>query len=137
MPSLLLTPCAHPVVRCDQSVADQQCIVAVGDSADHLPIDLGSAVSSAVVRGQRVGEGAARRTEEGWRKGPRGSLGPTCVAGLEVEGTAADDAVRFLGDGRGQSDQGIAGPGISEHHRAAVELAGVSVEGGGPEGVES
>ena len=79
-----------------------------------MSVDFGAAVSGAVVRAQWVGEGAAGWAEEGRREGTGGSLGPSCVAGFEVEGAFACHGLCFVWDRRCEADLGVTGALVAE-----------------------
>ena len=79
-------PGSHAVVDGHEVVLSEHCVVAVRHAADHAAVDFGTAISTAVVGAEGVGEGAGGWGEEG---GWEGSGGPLCeegIAGVEVEG---------------------------------------------------
>lgn len=56
------------------------------------------------MRTQRIGKGAAGRTEEGRRKGSGGAFGPAGVSGFKVPRALTRVDGRIVGDGRRRSD---------------------------------
>lgn len=54
----LLSPSADPVVRSDKVFSNQNRIVAVGDTSDHLSIDVQPTIAAAIVGAQWIREGA-------------------------------------------------------------------------------
>ena len=61
MAFLLGCPGANTVVRSNEVVADQHCVVPVANAPDHLAIDLGPPVPALVVGAQRLGETGRRK----------------------------------------------------------------------------
>ena len=102
-------PGAHAVVGADEVVADQHCVVPVGDAPDHLAIDLGPPVSALVVGAQRLGEAGRGQRQEGRGEGTRRPLVVQGISGLEVEGRGGHGRGGSFRNGRGGACPGLLG----------------------------
>lgn len=81
------TPSPHAIVGADEVLARERGVVPIRPPLDQLAGDeRRPPVAAAVVRAQRVAEGAGRRREEGWREGARRAFGEEGDARLELEG---------------------------------------------------
>ena len=85
MSLLLVRPCAHSVVRRNEVIADQNRIVSISDTSDHLPIDLWPPVSALIMCAQRVGEARRWSRSKRWWKRPRWPFGEQGIACFKVE----------------------------------------------------
>lgn len=83
--SWLVSPSADPVVGSNEVFSNQNGIVAVGDTPDHLSIDVRPTIAAAIVGAQWVGEGARGHGQKRRREWSRGSFGVESISSIKEE----------------------------------------------------